>query len=230
MATILERFKKAKVPQKTLEQHAEDALYREVSEEVKAQEAYDFIKKHAKILITVAAVVLIIVIGVQIVKRSNAHARLNAAAAYESAMLMLDNGNPAASSDALMRVAKKSSGGMSDLALLNSARIDLQTGSRDAGIAKLERLANKGATRDFRDIALINLAVIKADSMKAPEFEKYLAPVQTKRSPFYYTGLLFVAQKYLSENDYISANAWLDKIITDKEAPAIISSQAESLR
>ncbi|MDR1207102.1 MAG: tetratricopeptide repeat protein [Rickettsiales bacterium] len=230
MATILERFKKAKVPQKTLEQHAEDALYREVSEEVKAQEAYDFVKKHAKMLIAAAAALLIIVISVQVVRKSNARARLNSAAAYESAMLMLDNGNPAAAVDALVRVAKKSSGGMGDLALFNSAKIDLQTGARDMAVSKLERLADKGATRDFRDMALINLAVLRADSMRAADFEKYLAPLQTKRSPFYYTGLLFVAQKYLSENDSVSANVWLDKIITDKDAPAVIAAQAEALK
>ncbi|MCL1902062.1 MAG: tetratricopeptide repeat protein [Alphaproteobacteria bacterium] len=224
------KLNKTNEPKKTLSDHAEDALYREVNEEVHAQETLNFVKQHARALIVIAVIVLVVVASVQIMRHYNKVAKRNAAMSFETAMMMLDNGNPAAASEALARVAAKSSGGMGDLALFNSARIDLQTGNRDNAVSKFEQLAKNGATRDFRDMAIINLAVLKADSMTPAEFEKFLAPLQTKRSPFYYTGLLFVAQKYLSDNDVTNANVWLDRIITDKDAPAAIAAQAEALR
>ena len=62
------------------------------------------------------------------------------------------------------------------------------------------------------------------------DVEEYLDSLDTKRSPYYYTSRLVVAQKYLSEGDKSSANKWLDVIINDDEAPAMISANAQALR
>ena len=66
--------------------------------------------------------------------------------------------------------------------------------------------------------------------MDADAVKKYLEPLNTKKSPFYYTASLTVAQKYLSVGNREEANKWLDKIIDDSNAPAVIRSNAESLR
>ena len=66
--------------------------------------------------------------------------------------------------------------------------------------------------------------------MTADEVEKYLSPLNTKKSPYYYTSMLTVAQKYLSDGDRENANKWLDIIINDADAPATISAAAQALR
>mgnify|MGYP001777016962 FL=1 len=66
--------------------------------------------------------------------------------------------------------------------------------------------------------------------MTAAEVEKYLAPLDTKKSPYYYTSRLTVAQKYLATGDRDSANKWLDIIINDPDVPAVISANAQALR
>jgi hypothetical protein len=71
---------------------------------------------------------------------------------------------------------------------------------------------------------------LRGDEMDATAVAEYLAPLNTKNSPFYYTAMLTTAQKYLSVGERESANKWLDKIINDSDAPAIIRSEAESLR
>ncbi|MCL2017987.1 MAG: tetratricopeptide repeat protein [Alphaproteobacteria bacterium] len=223
-------FLKSKTPQKTPADHAEDALYREVNEEIRAQQAYDFVRKHARILIAIAATAMIIVISVQLVKRYNAKTLLESAAAYESAVIMMESGNPRAAAEALSRTASRSSGGMADLSLFSAAKIDLQTGDTMGGIAKLEKLAKDGSTRDFRDIATLNLATLKAGDMTPKEFEQFTASLQTKRSPFYYTGLLLVAQKYIAADDTETARIWLDRITSDRDAPIGIAAQAEMLK
>jgi hypothetical protein len=161
---------------------------------------------------------------------NNAVNRRNAAESYESALAMAHSGRLDLASESFERVSKSSSGGMSDLALFQSAKADLATGRQDAGIAKLQQLVHKGNTRDFRDLAVIYLAVEKGDAMTAPDFEKFMSPLQTKRSPYYFTGLLLIAQKYVASDDSVTARAWLDKIIMDPDAPNTVAGIAESLK
>ena len=54
--------------------------------------------------------------------------------------------------------------------------------------------------------------------------------MDTKKSPFYYTSRLMVAQKYLASGEVETANKILDVIINDKEAPASISATAQTLK
>ncbi|MCL2737384.1 MAG: tetratricopeptide repeat protein [Alphaproteobacteria bacterium] len=234
MKSMLEKFKKNKtaVPaqKKTLSDHAEDALYREVNEEVQAQQMYDFIRKYLRVLVAVAALAVVVVVALQLSKAQNAKTLRQSASAYESAIMMLDAGNPVAAREALVRAARSSSGGMADLALFSAARIDLQMGDSDAGVAKLEQLVRNGRTRDFRDLALVKLAMMRAEHMTGRQFEQFLAPVQTKRSPFYYTGMLLVAKKYLSVGEDVAARRWLDRITSDRGAPPSVVAEAEMLR
>ena len=230
MSSILERNQNLKANKKTMQDYAEDALYREVWEEVHAQKTYDFVKRYVRWLIAGALVILIIVAGWQLVRHNrNASARVNAAE-YEIAQNIAMGGRADLGAAAFEKLAAKSSGGMSDLATFRSAMLDMDAGNSDGAVSKLEKLAKDGATRDFRDLAVLHLAMMRGDSMTPVEFERFLSPVQTKSSPFYYTGLLVIAKKYLANGDADTARVWLDKIINDKDAPGIISAQAEMMR
>jgi hypothetical protein len=214
-----------KTNRKTMEEHSEDALYREVWEEMHAQKLYDFIRRNIRYIIAAAALVVISVAGIvttQRIRRGNA---MEMAANYESALDM----NPELSREALSRLAKTSSGGMGDLALFSAYQLALASGDRADALAKLEKLAEGGATRDFRDLALVQLAQLKSDDISADDFQKMLAPLLTKRSPFYYTGLLFVAEKYMAENKVAEARQYIRKITSEPTAPASIAATAEMM-
>jgi len=224
---MLSHNKNTKPTKKTMEDHAEDALYREITEEVYAEKVYSFVKKHTRSLIAGIIMVVILVVAFQLyrnyrISSANAQAKI-----FESAIAMSANGNIDDADAEFARAAAKSSGGMGDLALWESAMMDLRAGK---GIIKLEKLAKEGSTRDFRDLALIRLSAIRGDSMSSEEFEKFLSPVLTEKSPFYYTGMLLIAQKYISVGDKDIADKWLNKLINDKHAPAIIMAMAESLK
>jgi hypothetical protein len=120
-------------------------------------------------------------------------------------------------------MAKNNRGAMADLAAFQSYILD-------GDVSKLEKLSHDGATRDFRDLAKIHLAAIKGDTMTAPELEKFLSGLNTKKSPYYYNASLMIAQKYLASDDKASATKWLDKIINDKDAPATVSASAMMLK
>ncbi len=216
MASILERNKNIKPKKKTREEYAEDALYREVWEEVNNEKTLAFVKKYSKHLIVGALAILIIATAIQIGIRTHHQNQIAIATNYETAIENVD-------AQALASLSENSSGAMSDLSLFQSYMLDND-------ITKLERLAHSGNTRDFRDLAKMHIIGLQGDEMSAPQVEEYLSDLNTKKSPFYYTSRLLVAQKYLSIGDKENANKWLDIIINDKDAPDIISANAQALK
>ncbi|MDR1026878.1 MAG: tetratricopeptide repeat protein [Rickettsiales bacterium] len=210
---------------KSVEQHSEDALYREVWEEVRAQKLVDWVRRHWKIIAAAAVLTIAIAAGIVVIRQVSHANKIEVANDFESAMNM----DPKLSREALNRLAGKTSGGMGDLAQFRAYQLAMGANDRPAALAALERLADKGATRDFRDLAVVQLALIKGDDMTAADFQKLVSPIMTGRSPFYHTGLMLAAEKYLSEGKSADARPLLRKIIADEDAPAAIAAQAELL-
>lgn len=205
-----------KPKKKTREEYAEDALYREVWEEVNNEKTQAFIKKYSRFLIAGALTILIVATAVQIGVRTHRANKIAMATNYETAIENVD-------ANALAAIGENASGATADLALFQAYLLDND-------FAKLEKLARDGNTRDFRDLAKLHVVNVKGDEMSAADVEKYLSGLNTKKSPFYYTGRLTVAQKYLAAGDKENANKWLDVIINDKDAPAVISANAQALK
>lgn len=219
MANILARKKNLKpaTPQKkTREDYAEDALYREVWEDVNNEKTIAFFKKYYKQMVGAALGLLIVVAGYQIGMRAYRANQMAMAVNYETALEKAD-------AYALASIGQDGRGANADLALFQSYMMDKD-------IKKLETLATKGRTRDFRDMARLHIVGIRGDEMSASDVEKYLSDLDTKSSPFYYTAMLTIAQKYLASGDTDNANKWLDKIISDNDCPAEISGVAQTLK
>ena len=217
MANILERNKNIKQPaKKTREEYAEDALYREVWEDVNNEKTQQFLKKYWRYIVAAILGIMIIVCSIQLIHRMYWAAKTARAQVYEEAIVLNDAG-------ALANLSNDTSGATSDLAMFKSYLIDKD-------ITKLEQLAKNGHTRDFKDLAKIHIATINGDKMSAQEFDKYLSSTDTKKSPFYYTSRLMVAQKYLASGDKETSDKILNKIIDDKDTPASISATAQTLR
>lgn len=216
MASILERNKDIKPKKKTREEYAEDALYREVWEDVNNEKTMRFLKKYQNHIIGAVAVIVIVVAGVQLGVRAWHDRKIATAINYEEAIESVD-------ANALAAMGRNASGATADLALFQSYVLN-------KNVENLKYLAEHGNTRDFRDLARMHVISIDGDKMDAAAVEKYLSDLNTKSSPYYYTSRLTVAQKYLSVGDRENANKWLDKIIDDKDAPASISATAAALR
>ena len=219
MANILARKKNLKpaTPQKkTREDYAEDALYREVWEDVNNEKTIAFFKKYYKIMIGCALALLIIVAGYQMGMRAYRANQIAMAVNYETALENTDV-------RALAAIGENGRGANADLALFQAYLLDHD-------ITKLETLAKSGNTRDFRDLARLHVVGVRGDSMTGAQVEEYLSDLDTKSSPFYYTAMLTIAQKYLAEGNTDNANKWLDKIISDSDCPAEVSGVAQSLR
>lgn len=216
MANMLERNKKVKAPQKTMQEHAEDALYREVWEDVNNEKTQQFLKKYGRYLIAGALAIMIIVTGIQIGIRAHHAARMATAENYETA---LENSDV----NALVGISQNTDGATADLALFQAYVLDKD-------VAKLEELVANGNTPEFRDLARLHIVSLRGDEMDANGLAEYLAPLDTPDSPFYYTAMLTIAQKYAAAGDHANANKWIEKITSDPNAPAVIRADAETLK
>ena len=103
MATMLERNKNVKQPKKTYAEHAQDALYREVWEEVSNEKTVQFIKKYSKHIMAAAIAILIVATVFQIGIRTYHANKIATAIAYEGAIANMD-------ANALAALAQNSSG------------------------------------------------------------------------------------------------------------------------
>lgn len=216
MSSMLSRNQKVAPQKKTRQEYAEDALYREVWEDVNNEKTLKFIKKYYRHLVAGALIIMIVATGIQIGARHIAEQKMRTAELYESALQSVDANN-------LAHVADDASGATADLALFQAYLLDND-------IAKLERLAKNGNTRDFRDLARLHIVNARGDKMSAADVEKYLSDLDTKNSPFYYTATLTIAQKYLADGNRAAADKWLNKILNDADAPASIVGTATTLR
>lgn len=216
MATILERNKNIKTPKKTHAEHMEDALYREVWEDVNNEKTMRFIKKYSRHIMYAIIFVVLIASAIQIASRAYHSRQIATAVAYETALSNMD-------ANALAALSDNASGATADLALFQSYLLDKDE-------AKLEKLAQNGNSRDFRDFARMHIIGLRGDTMSASEVEEYLSDLTTPDSPFYYNAMLMIGQKYLSVGEHDNAIKWLDKIINDSDAPSSISGMAQTLR
>ncbi|MDR0967460.1 MAG: tetratricopeptide repeat protein [Rickettsiales bacterium] len=227
MANILRRNQKTKLAPAPVNNHSDDALYREISEEVHAEKVYNFVRKNMRAIIICAIALVMIVAGTQLYKHFAYRSAVSQAKMFEDALALQASGDAAGAEKMYQMAAEKVSNGMSDLALFESAMIDIQAGR---GTEKLAQLATGGATRDFRDLARVRLATINGDKMSADEFAKFMRPAMTKKSPVYYTAMIMVAQKYIASDDTTAANKIIDEIISDKNTPENIRAIAQIIK
>lgn len=219
MANILNRNIKTKIIKKEKEDFAENALYREVWEDVNNEKTMIFLKKYYKYILILVTIILLSIISFQLSYNYKLRKLNKIATIYENALAQGDLQTLSSI------ISNKTS--ISDIASFQSIIIEQ---NKEKQIIELEKIVKNGKSKDYKDLAKLQIAYIKADSLTGKELEKFLSNLTTKKSPYYYSALLIIAQKYSYENNDKKKNFYLDKIINDKDTPAVISISAETLR
>ena len=219
MANILNRNIKTKIIKKEKEDFAENALYREVWEDVNNEKTMIFLKKYYKYILILVTIILLSIISFQLSHNYKLRKLNKIATIYENALAQGDLQTLSSI------ISNKTS--ISDIASFQSIIIEQ---NKEKQIIELEKIVKNGKSKDYKDLAKLQIAYIKADSLTGKELEKFLSNLTTKKSPYYYSALLIIAQKYSYENNDKKKNFYLDKIINDKDTPAVISISAETLR
>ncbi|MBR2921789.1 MAG: tetratricopeptide repeat protein [Alphaproteobacteria bacterium] len=212
---------------KLQDQIVEDALLREVVEDVKNEQLQQMWNKYGLYIIIGIALILTATISFESIKSWQEKKRQELSDTYSIAMSLQSQGRLDESLELYTSLTQKNSGIYDDLAKLQIANIFLEQGKKDDALAVLTTMIDNADTvEQMKKIAILKLVSYKLDDDKTPvkEISDLLAKVSDGENSDIVKEL--TAMLYIRENDTTKAIEEYQKIITSKSAPEILKYRA----
>lgn len=205
----------------------EDALLREVVEDVKNEELQQLWNKYGLFIIVGVALVLTVAISFESIRNWRDKKNQELSNAYSVAMSLQNQGRIDESLEIYTTLAEKASGIYDDLAKMQIANIYLEQGKKEDALAVLKALIeSKSTIPQMRDVASLKLVSYKLDTdASKDEIMVLLQPMLEKEKGFEIAHEL-MAMLYIRENDIESAKAQYQKIATSADVSEAIKSRA----
>ena len=204
----------------------EDALLREVVDDVKNDQLVQFWNKYGIFVIIGVALVLTLTISFEGIKNWQIKKHQETSNAYSAALSLQNQGRLDESLDIYNTLAVKSTGIYSDIARLQIASIYLEQDKKDDAMNVLEQLSKDGSVDQIRDVAALKLASYKLDSKaSAEEIVNLLRPV-IERADSSDVAHELMAMLYVREHDIAKAYGEYEKIKYSSHASDSMKSRA----
>lgn len=207
----------------------EDALLREVVEDVKNEQFQQWWNKYGIFVIIGVALVLTITISFESIKNWQIKKHQEVSDAYSVALSLQNQGRLDESLEIYNTLAKKSSGIYADISKLQIAAIYTEQDKFDDAMLIIEKLAKEGDFSQIRNIAILKLASYKLDkNAPADEISELLKPLVSDEvnSPMAHE---LMAMLYVRENDKTKALAEYEKIQYSMSAPDNMKARAQDM-
>ena len=207
------------------DQIVEDALLREVVEDVKNEQFQQMWNKYGLYIIIAIAFILTITISFESIKTWKEKKNQELSDTYSIAMSLHNQGRLDESLDLYNLLTAKNFGIYDDLAKLQIANIYLEQGKKDDALAVLDAMIKSSDTiSQMKKIAILKLVSHKLDAnVPANEINELLATISDENSDI---ATEFTAMLYLRENDIEKAKAEYQKIITSENASEALKYRA----
>ena len=208
----------------------EDALLKEVVDDVKNEELQKIWNKYGLFIIIGIALILTITVSFESIKNWQQKKEQELSNAYSVALSLQAQGRFDESLGIYNSLADKASGVYADLAKLQIANIYLDQDRKDDAMAVLQALIDDTETSSqMRDIAAMKLASYKLDSnAPAAEIEPLLRPLaDTEGGSDIARELL--AMLYIRDNNIAQAKAEYEKITTSAKASDALKARARDM-
>ena len=211
---------------KLQDQIVEDALLREVVEDVKNEQLQQLWNKYGLYIIIAVAFVLTATISFESIKTWREKKNQEISNAYSVAMSLQDQGRLDESIDVYSSLAQKNSGIYDDLAKIQIANIYMEQGKKDDSLAVLSTMIDSSDTiPQMKKIATLKLVSYKLDdNTPAEEINKLLESIADSDDSDIAKGLK--AMLYIRENDLIKAKEEYQKIVSSASAPEALKYRA----
>jgi len=204
-----------------------ETFVREVDENLRRDQARDFLKKNGPWIIGAILLFLAAVAGYlywQDRQAKNAEAeteRLN------QVMSAIGAGQEAQAAQQLGALEKSDSEGVSATARLTSAAVALDKSDRKAAIAQYRALMDdKGLAQPYRDLATIRLTALEFDQLKPEEVISRLKPLAVAGGPWFGSAGEMTAMALIKQGKKDEAGRMFAAIAADTKAPDTIRSRA----
>ena len=157
---------------------SEDALLREVVDDVKNEQLQKIWNKYGLSIIIGVALILTAALSYESLKNWQEKNQQKLSNAYSVALSLQGQGRLDESLEVYGTLADKASGVYADLAKLQIANIYAEQGKNEDAVSVLEALTNQASVEQMRHISALKLASLKIDSgAPAQEIEALLQPV-----------------------------------------------------
>jgi len=210
----------------------QEALFREVDEELRHEQLHKLWSKYGGWAIGAAVLIVLVVAGYQGWQAWRANVRANEAAAYEQAVALAESGNLAEAADALAALGADASTGYRSLAQLRRAAIlSTQGDAKGAAEAYLALAQDGKADPAYRDLARV-LHVMNAMDLPGSDAEglkSVVAPLDTPDNPYRFSAREALGLLALKQGDTATARDVFAQLADDPNAPRGMRARAQEL-
>jgi hypothetical protein len=204
-----------------------DAFVREVDENLRRDQARDFLKNNGPWIIGALLLFLAGVAGWlywqdrQVEETEAATERLNAV------MTQIGGGQAAGADKALAPLEESDSEGVSAAARLTAAAVALQSANRKAAMDKYRAvMEDEGLAQPYRDLATIRLTALEFDQMKPEAVIDRLKKLAEPGNPWFGSAGEMTAMAMLKQGRKSEAGRLFAAIAADNQVPETIRSRA----
>lgn len=207
----------------------EDALLREVVEDVKNEQFQQWWNKYGIFVIIGVALVLTLTISVESIKNWQIKKHQEISDAYSVALSLQNQGRLDESMEIYNTLADKSSSIYSDISKLQIASIYMEQDKIDDAMSVLSKLVKDGNVEQIKNVAAIKLASYKLDkNAPADEIMELLNPLVADDVNLAVAHEL-LAMLYVRENDITKALTEYEKIKYSSTAPDTMKARARDM-
>ncbi len=207
---------------------SDESLFREVDEDVRAEELAKLWKRYSS---TIIAVSLAIILGVSGLKgwdywqltQSEAAAR-----EYVAALKLETDGKPAEAAKAFATM-EQSGAGFAAIARLRAAALLAETGDTDGAVKAYDAVATI-ATPELADAARVRAAWLLVDKATPADLETRLSTLNVAGNAWRNAAREILGLAWYKAGDFAKADTLFGELVADQDAPANARSRAQMLQ
>jgi hypothetical protein len=204
-----------------------ESFVREVDENLRRDQARDFLKKNGPWIVGAILLFLAAVAGALYWKDSQSK---NAGAETErlnQVMTALGAGQVGNSDQQMAALEKSKSEGVSTAARLTRAALALQKSDRKSAIEQYRAVANDdGLAQPYRDLATVRLTALEFDQLKPDEVIARLKPLTVAGNPWFGSAGELTAMALIKQGKKDEAGRMFAAMAADPKVPDTIRSRA----
>lgn len=214
------------------EDAAQDALFREVDEELRHEQMATLWKKYGGVVIAAALAIVLAVAGYQGWQAWQNSVREDEAARYQAAVTQLEQGDTQAALERLEGLAGEASTGYGAVAALRGAALKAEQGDAAGAVEAYRAIAgNTGIDAAFRDLATV-LAVLHAMEAGAENPDALIAdlqPLMDEGDAFRFSAMELTALLSMDQGDPDRARDLYAQIADASAAPQAMRGRARQM-
>jgi hypothetical protein len=197
-----------------------DALFREVEEELRREQFQKLWERYGTYILAAAALIVVSVGGVKYWESHKLARSQSAGAEYEAAIGLSAAGKSEDSAKALEQIAANGPAGYAALAELSLAGAKLKAGKRDEALAIFDKLAAQGGA----DPILANFAKLQAVSLRLgqadfTDIKNRLTPLMADDSSWRYIARELLGTAAVKAGKLEEARTTLAPLLVDPQVP-----------